>query len=166
MSTVIEKVTTDNELHEVAEIAEKIWHECFVGIISLGQIDYMVEKFQSYNAMREQIKVQGYTYLAVREDGELCGYIAFKPEKDDRLFLSKLYLRSDMRGKGVGTKMLERVFDEARTLGRKRVYLTVNKHNDRAIVVYMKTGFETVDEVVTDIGNGFVMDDYIFEYSL
>lgn len=166
MSTVIEKVTTDNELHEVAELAEKIWHECFVGIISLGQIDYMVEKFQSYNAMREQIKVQGYTYLAVREDGELCGYIAIKPEKDDRLFLSKLYLRSDMRGKGVGTKMLERVFDEARTLGRKRVYLTVNKHNDRAIAVYMKTGFETVDEVVTDIGNGFVMDDYIFEYSL
>ena len=166
MSTAIEKVTTDSELREAAELADKIWHECFVDIISLGQIDYMVEKFQSYEAMQSQIKEQGYCYLAVRDKGELCGYIAVKPEKDDRFFLSKLYLRSDKRGRGIGSEMLERVFEEARASGKKRVYLTVNKHNDRAIAVYKKTGFEIVDEVVTDIGQGYVMDDYIFEYVL
>lgn len=166
MSITIEKVTTDSELREIAELADKIWHECFVGIISLGQIDYMVERFQSYNAMQAQVSSQGYTYLAVCEDGELCGYIAVKPEIDDRFFLSKLYLRSDKRGRGIGAEMLERVFEEGRALGKKRVYLTVNKHNDRAIAVYKKTGFEIVDEVVTDIGNGYVMDDYIFEYVL
>lgn len=166
MSTAIEKVTSDSELREVAELADKIWHECFTDIISLGQIDYMVEKFQSYKAMKEQTGSHDYVYLAVRENGELCGYIAIKPEKDDRLFLSKLYLRSDMRGKGIGSEMLERVFGEARKYGKKRVYLTVNKHNDRAIAVYKKTGFEIADETVTDIGNGYVMDDYIFEYKL
>ena len=166
MSINIEKVTTDSELREIAELADKIWHECFVGIISLGQIDYMVERFQSYNAMQAQVSSQGYTYLAVCEDGELCGYIAVKPEIDDRFFLSKLYLRSDKRGRGIGAEMLERVFEEGRALGKKRVYLTVNKHNDRAIAVYKKTGFEIADEVVTDIGNGYVMDDYIFEYVL
>jgi ribosomal protein S18 acetylase RimI-like enzyme len=166
MSITIEKVTTDIELREVAELAEKIWHECFVGIISLGQIDYMVEKFQSYEAMQSQINEQGYYYLAVREDGELCGYIGMKPESGDRLFLSKLYLRSDKRGRGIGAEMLERVFEEGRACGKKRVYLTVNKHNDRAIAVYKKTGFEIVDEVVTDIGQDYVMDDYIFEYVL
>ncbi len=166
MSTAIEKVTTDSELREVAELADKIWHECFVGMISYGQIDYMVEKFQSYEAMQSQIKEQGYYYLAVREDGELCGYIGLKPESGDRFFLSKLYLRSDKRGRGIGAEMLERVFAEGRALGKKRVYLTVNKHNDRAIAVYKKTGFEIIDEVVTDIGNGYVMDDYIFEYVL
>ena len=88
MNIIIEKVTTDSELREVAELAEKIWHECFVGIISLGQIDYMVEKFQSYEAMQAQISSQDYTYLAVRDNGELCGYIAIKPESGDRLFLS------------------------------------------------------------------------------
>ena len=166
MSITIEKVTTDSELREAAELADKIWHECFVGIISLGQIDYMVEKFQSYGTMLSQINEQGYYYLAVRDNGELCGYIAIKPESGDRLFLSKLYLRSDKRGRGIGAEMLERVFEEGRALGKERVYLTVNKHNDRAIAVYKKTGFEIVDEAVTDIGNGYVMDDYIFEYVL
>ena len=166
MAVTIKKVNSDTELKAVAELADVIWHECFTDIISVGQIDYMVEKFQSYNAMTRQIIEQDYSYFAVRENDELCGYIGIKPEKGDRLFLSKLYLRSDMRGKGIGSEMLERVFAEAREEGKKRVYLTVNKHNDRAIAVYKKTGFEITDEAVTDIGSGYVMDDYIFEYKL
>ncbi|MCR4794299.1 MAG: GNAT family N-acetyltransferase [Ruminococcus sp.] len=166
MRITIEKVTTGSELREVAELADKIWHECFVGIISTGQIDYMVEKFQSYEAMTKQTAEQGYSYFAVREDDELCGYFAVKPEEDERFFLSKLYLRSDKRGRGIASMMLKRVFEEARSCEKKKVYLTVNKHNDHAIEVYKKTGFVIAAEAVTDIGNGFVMDDYIFEYVL
>lgn len=166
MSIEIAKVKYFPELREVAELAEKIWHECFVDIISEGQINYMVEKFQSLDAMTDQMENQGYTYFAVREDGELCGYIGVKPESDDRYFLSKLYLRKDKRGKGTASLMLKRVFEEARLQGKKRVYLTVNKHNDQAVAVYKKTGFFISDTAVTDIGNGYVMDDFIMEYKL
>lgn len=166
MSIEITKVKYLPELREVAELAEKIWNECFVGIISQGQIDYMVEKFQSLDAMIGQIENQSYTYLAVRENGELCGYIGVKPEDSDRFFLSKLYLRQDKRGRGIASAMLKRVFEEAQKAGKKSVYLTVNKHNSHAIAVYEKTGFKVVDTAVTDIGNGYVMDDYIFEYFL
>ena len=154
MGVKISEVKTEEELSLVAELAEKIWHECFIGIISEEQIDYMVEKFQSYNAMKDQVANQDYHYLAVRDDDDICGYIAVKPEKDERFFLSKLYLRKDKRGKGIASKMLERVFEEAK------------KHNDHAVKVYEKTGFQTVECVVTDIGNGFVMDDFVMEYKL
>ena len=166
MSVEIKKVKYLPELRSVAELADKIWHECFVGIISAGQIDYMVEKFQSLDAMIRQVEEQGYTYLAVYDGDDLCGYIAVKHEQDDRFFLSKLYLRADKRGQGIASAMLARVFDEARAAGKSSVYLTVNKHNDRAIAVYKKTGFVVTDEVVTDIGSGYVMDDYIFTYTL
>ena len=166
MAVTINRVSDSAELKELAVLADSIWHECFVDIISEGQIDYMVGKFQSYEAMTGQISEQDYSYYAVREDGELCGYIGMKPEKDERFFLSKLYLRSDKRGKGIASQMLEKVFEEARACGKKQVYLTVNKHNDHAIAVYKKIGFKVIDEVVTDIGNGYVMDDYIFGYDL
>ena len=166
MAVTIKKVSSDTELKEVAVLADEIWHECFVDIISLGQIDYMVEKFQSYKAMTKQIIDQDYSYYAVREDEELCGYLAVKPEKDNRFFLSKLYLRKYKRGRGIASMMLKKVFEEAKNSGKNRVYLTVNKHNDHAIEVYKKTGFVVADEAVTDIGNGYVMDDYIFEYIL
>ena len=162
----IKKVKYLPELRRVAELADEIWHECFVDIISAGQIDYMVEKYQSLDAMIRQVEEQSYTYLAVYDGDDLCGYIAVKPEQDDRFFLSKLYLRADKRGQGIASAMLARVFDEARAAGKSSVYLTVNKHNDRAIAVYKKTGFVITDEVVTDIGSGYVMDDYIFTYTL
>ncbi|MBR4626725.1 MAG: GNAT family N-acetyltransferase [Ruminococcus sp.] len=166
MAVEIKKVKYLPELRKVAELAEEIWHECFPGIITEAQIDYMVDKFQSLDAMCRQIEEQGYTYLSVYDDGELCGYTGVKPEPDERFFLSKLYLRADKRGQGIASEMLERVFDEARKAGKTSVYLTVNRHNDRAIGVYRHEGFEVTDTVVTDIGNGFVMDDYVMARKL
>ena len=166
MAVTIEKITVDEELREVSVLAEKIWHECFVGIISEAQIDYMVGKFQSYNAMKEQISDQGYSYYAVRDNGDLCGYIGMKPEEGSRFFLSKLYLRKDKRNKGIASQMLEKVISEAKAAGKSSVYLTVNKHNRHAIDVYIKKGFRMISDAVTDIGGGFVMDDYIMEYYL
>ncbi len=166
MSLVIEKVQNDAELKSVAELACGIWHECFAGIISAEQIDYMVDRFQSYEAMKRQISEQDYTYFSVYDDDELSGYFAVKPESDDRYFLSKLYLKKEKRGRGIASEMLRKVFSEAASHGKKRVYLTVNKRNEHAIAVYRKTGFVVIDEPVSDIGNGFVMDDYVMEYKL
>lgn len=163
MSVEIKKVKYYPELREIAALADIIWHECYGELLGQGQVDYMVEKFQSVDAMTEQIEKQGYTYLSVCDDEELCGYIGIKPEADDRLFLSKLYLRNDKRGRGTASAMLNYVFEEARKIGKKRVYLTVNKHNSHAIDVYKKTGFVVADTAVTDIGGGYVMDDYIME---
>ena len=166
MSIEIKKVKYYPELREIAVLADEIWHECYVELLGQGQVDYMVEKFQSLDAMTEQIENQGYTYISVREDGELCGYIGIKPEDDDRLFLSKFYLHKEYRGRGIATAMMNYIFDEARKIGKKRVYLTVNKHNDHAIEVYKKIGFVVVDTAVTDIGGGYVMDDFIMEYQI
>jgi len=47
--------------------------------------------------------------------------------------------------------------------GKDYVFLTVNKNNRPAIRAYEKNGFAITDSVVTDIGQGFVMDDYIMK---
>ena len=50
--------------------------------------------------------------------------------------------------------------------GFEAMYLTVNKYNELGIRAYEGTGFETIDSVETDIGGGFIMDDYIMELKL
>ena len=50
--------------------------------------------------------------------------------------------------------------------GKSCIYLTVNKYNSGSIEVYKKLGFTVADQVVTDIGGGYVMDDYIMEKAL
>ena len=78
-------------IKEFAKLASEIWHEYWTVLLSPEQIDYMVEKFQSENAVTRQIEQENYTYFYILENGEKAGYIGLS-EKNDYLFLSKLYL--------------------------------------------------------------------------
>ncbi|MDE6598748.1 MAG: GNAT family N-acetyltransferase, partial [Oscillospiraceae bacterium] len=66
-------------------------------------------------------------------------------------------------GKGYATEVFEFLKRYCRENGLHAVWRTVNKHNKTAISVYEKRGFRKIGEGVTDIGNGFVMDDYYFQ---
>ena len=48
---------------------------------------------------------------------------------------------------------------------QKAIFLNVNKYNN-AIHFYMKQGFTKVKDEVIDIGNGYVMDDYVMEVAI
>lgn len=150
----------ENEINELAELASEIWHEYWPCILTAEQIDYMVEKFQSKKAIKEQIKNENYTYYFIKVDNEIAGYVGVS-DKKDYLFLSKLYIRKEFRHQGFGRL----AFNEIKNLGFKKIRLTVNKYNKNTINAYLKYGFKTIDSVVSDIGCGFVMDDYIMEYN-
>lgn len=150
----------ENEINELAELASEIWHEYWPCILTAEQIDYMVEKFQSKKAIKEQIKNENYTYYFIKVDNEIVGYVGVS-DKKDYLFLSKLYIRKEFRHQGLGRL----AFNEIKNLGFKKIRLTVNKYNKNTINAYLKYGFKTIDSVVSDIGCGFVMDDYIMEYN-
>ena len=150
---------------QLAAFASELWHDAYDSLIGGEQVDYMMRTIQSEEAIRRQIERENYIYFFLFFEGARAGYCALKPEKE-RLFLSKLYLSEKFRGRGLGQRALGEVADCARRLGLKSVYLTVNKGNARAIRAYEKFGFVRADSAVTDIGDGFVMDDYIYEYVL
>lgn len=153
---------TDDQLRRIAAIADEIWHEYFPCLLSGEQIDHMVKKFCSFEAEKENISREGYSYYFIKAGGRDVGYTAVKPD-GDRLFLSKLYLFKAERGKHYASGAVAEIKEIARSMGLSAVWLTVNKHNDIAIRAYRGLGFELIGEGVTDIGNGFVMDDYYFE---
>lgn len=163
MQLTYERVT-EQTIDTLAALANEIWHEYFPIILSGEQIDYMVEKFQSAPAMRQQL-AEGYQYYLVHAGEEMIGYIGVHPE-DSLLFLSKLYLKKQYRGHGYGRKMLDFVVALARELNKSGVYLTVNRFNEHSIAVYHAAGFETVRTQVADIGNGYVMDDYVMQLAV
>ncbi len=156
------KIDTNEKLKIFAKMANEIWHEYFPFLLSPEQIDYMVKKFQSYEVVKSQI-AEGYNYYFIEKDGLICGYIGFKIEKE-YVFLSKLYVKKEYRNSGLGKAALQFLIKTTQRLGLNRIVLTVNKYNESTIAAYKKWGLSTIDSTVTDIGNGFVMDDYIMEY--
>lgn len=155
----IKLAVTDEDIREIALLANVIWHEYFVSLLSEEQIDYMVEKFQSYEALKNAVERDGYKYYMAYNGDDLCGYLGFHDEGDGTVFISKIYVRKDMRRQGIAGKMLDRL--KADYPDARKWYLTVNKYNEGSIAVYKKRGFKTEQDIVTDIGNGFVMDDYV-----
>jgi len=163
MDINLEKVS-ESQIFELCEFAKEIWTEHYLPIIGQKQIDYMLDKFQSERAVKNQIN-DGYLYYFIKADSEKCGYIALHPENDS-LFLSKFYIHKSFRGNGIGKRTFDFVKDLAGQFNLSKIKLTVNKYNSDSVSIYEKLGMKNVDSVVSDIGNGFVMDDYIFEYSL
>ena len=99
-------------------------------------------------------------------EDKLVGYAACK-NAEDYLFLSKMYVHKDYRGRGISRCFLDEMINLAHNEYEvDKIRLTVNKNNAGSIAAYKKMGFDIVDSVVNDIGNGFVMDDYIMEKML
>ena len=131
----------------------------------MEQIDYMVEIFQSEAAIKKQIDFENYNYYFIKNDDETAGYFGIS-FKEDYLFLSKLYIKKDYRHKGIGKEAFLKIIDIAKEKKYKKIRLTVNKNNKNTINAYLKYGLKIAYEDITDIGHGFVMDDYIMDYAL
>ena len=109
-NVMFQRAADDSDLAAIAGLADEIWHQHFQTILSPEQIDYMVEKFQSYPALKSQVEEEGYEYYQTLVDGTLAGYIGIHPETD-ALFLSKLYLHKDYRGRHIATQAFHFLID-------------------------------------------------------
>lgn len=147
-------------IKEVCQLAEEIWKEHFISIIGEGQVKYMLEKFQSFDSIRNNIEKDGYRYFIMSAGNDNIGYTSIHSEKE-AIFLSKLYIRKDMRGKGISRKAVDFIKNICRQEKLDSIWLTVNRNNADTINIYKRLGFEIEKTQVTDIGGGYVMDDYV-----
>jgi ribosomal protein S18 acetylase RimI-like enzyme len=155
------RATTAHDIDAIAALAREIWTEHFAPIIGKAQVDHMLDRMQSAPAIEHQMREQGYQYYLAVDEGEHAGYFALVCDpKDDSMQLSKLYLKRSRRGRGLGRAMLAFVEDECASRGIRELWLTVNKNNSASIAFYRRAGFAVVEPMATDIGHGFVMDDY------
>jgi len=152
----------------ISLIAREVWKEHFVPIIGDDQVEYMLTKFQSASQIYKDIKENGYIYFVAnnKENDELIGYSAVVPQ-DDYLLFSKVYVHKNYRGLGI----LRSFLNEAIALCRYeysfgKIRLAVNKSNNNAVTIYKHMGFATIDSVDTDIGDGFIVANYIMELIL
>ncbi|MDR2773100.1 MAG: GNAT family N-acetyltransferase [Elusimicrobiota bacterium] len=156
----IVEVCLPEAIKTVEQIAKEVWREHYLPIISDKQIDYMLENFQSFEAISKQIKDENYKYFLMRAEVDFYdGYFAIVA-KDDGLFLSKLYVCRTARKKQYAKKSLEFMKAAAEKLNLGNIYLTVNRQNESSIEVYKRLGFEIKETVDLDIGGGYQMNDY------
>jgi RimJ/RimL family protein N-acetyltransferase len=149
------------DFEEIVQMSNIIWRKHYISIIGSAQTEYMLDKFLSVEALKDQVK-DGFQYFIINYNQQAVGYLCIRKE-NEALFLSKIYVYEEFRGKKIGTSGMLFVDEQAKKLKCKKVYLTVNRNNSNSIKVYEKIGYKNVGTLVKDIGNGFVMDDYKME---
>ncbi|MGC1204048.1 MAG: GNAT family N-acetyltransferase [Flavobacteriaceae bacterium] len=143
----------------ISKLAHTIWHEHYITIISIEQIEYMLEKYNSVKSIEKSAK-EGILFFYMTFDDVPVGYIAIEKETDF-IYISKLYVLKSYRGKKIAKTAL--LFAESLALEEdiSTMKLHVNKYNKNSISAYEKMGFVNTESSITDIGKGFVMDDYL-----
>lgn len=158
------KEATPDEVPLIREMARRVWPETFKDILSAEQIHYMLEWMYGDQQLHTEITQQHIHYDLMLLDNETAGYMAYGPGKDHAdLKLHKLYIMPEFQHRGLGRLAFDRVMALAASKKKAFIILQVNRNNSQAVSAYRKYGFRVRTEAVTDIGNGFVMDDYLLE---
>ncbi|MDR3244583.1 MAG: GNAT family N-acetyltransferase [Elusimicrobiota bacterium] len=155
------KVKTKEQIKIVVNLADTIWRQHYSSLLSKEQIDYMLENFQSYDAITNQISRENYQYFLIETAQTFQGFFAIIPKlKEKELFLSKIYIKKEAQGKGYGRQAVSFMISIAKKEELKNITLTVNRGNTNSICAYEKIGFKIIQEMDAQIGEGFVMNDY------
>jgi ribosomal protein S18 acetylase RimI-like enzyme len=155
---------TEADFKTLAQLGEKIWRAHYAKIISMAQIMYMLSGRYTPDNLRSYLNADDRWLNLLRLGETAVGYCSYSiTDAPSEMKLEQLYLLEECRGKGLGFLMLNHVEVQARKLGLKILMLQVNKLNVDSIAFYKKAGFTVREEAAFDIGNGYVMDDYVME---
>ncbi|MBA3683554.1 MAG: GNAT family N-acetyltransferase [Bacteroidetes bacterium] len=157
-SSILLKAVSVTEIKKVAELAKVIWAKHYPSIIGQEQVDYMLQNMYNHESLLQQIQEKAQQFYFIISNNETIGFISVTNEKNDCWMLNKFYVLEEKAGKGTGTKVLEEII---KVIQPKKIRLTVNRKNYKSINFYFKNGFKIDSLAVFDIGNGFVMDDFI-----
>lgn len=154
------RFATPEDFGIVQQLATTIWNDHYPSIISQGQIDYMLARDYSVEALTMAHHAGTLCWLAEFREKPI-GFATSYLESISRAKLAKLYLDVEAHGRGFGQVLLQSVISHMATLGASTLALNVNKRNAKAIRAYERAGFYWEASIIEDIGGGYVVDDFV-----
>jgi GNAT superfamily N-acetyltransferase len=163
---IIEK-NTDTYFTDIRAIAKEVWPITYGTILSETQFDYMMDMMYSVESLQMQSEIKKHHFILAKEDKKTVGFASYEYnyEKTSKTKIHKIYILSTEQGKGIGKMLIDFIETEAKKHHQESLILNVNKYNV-AQEFYKKLEFNIDHEVIIDIGNGYVMDDYVMQKTI
>lgn len=99
MKTEMSPARSSEDCSVIANLAREIWRQHFTPIIGSGQVEYMVAKFQSSDAVAAQIE-SGWEYYLAKVNDDAAGYAGLVPEHDrKKVMLTKSTSKNPAAGR-------------------------------------------------------------------
>ena len=89
-------------------------------------------------------------YFILEDEGQLVGCGGFAPVSDKIAELQKLYVTKNSRGKGYSSRLIKRIFQEARLAGYEQLYLETTTELATAVAVYQHYDFTSLQQPLSN----------------
>jgi ribosomal protein S18 acetylase RimI-like enzyme len=148
----------------IRDLAEVIWPPTFKEILSQNQLRYMLDWMYAPETLKLQI-AGGHEFYII-EDPKPVGFICIELNHPDQgvLKIHKLYVLPQSQGKGYGKKLVEKAIFRYNEENLHTLTLNVNRFNP-AVAFYKRLGFTIERTEDIDIGNGYLMEDFVMNYT-
>lgn len=150
----------------IQKLAHEIWPPTFEKILSAPQISYMLEMMYSLPNLEKQHQ-KGHHFILLKEDELYLGFASYELnyEQSAKTKIHKIYVLPQKQGKGLGKTLLDFIAQIALENQNDTLTLNVNRFNG-AVNFYERIGFKKTATEDIDIGNGFLMEDFVMEKPL
>lgn len=156
----IEKVDA-SAIPLIRRMALDVWPLTYQDILTTEQVEYMMELIYSTSSLQKQID-KGHQFIIAYDETIPVAFASYSVRENDATIvkLQKIYILPNQQGKGLGKLLVDYVKHDIQPL--TTLELNVNRHN-KALSFYEKMGFKIIREEDIDIGNGFLMNDYVMQ---
>ncbi|HCQ12115.1 GNAT family N-acetyltransferase [Flavobacterium sp.] len=157
-------IAQKSQLFIIKELAYTIWPVAYGEILSQEQLDYMLDLIYTIESLEKQVD-NNHVFLLVEDDNQFVGFASHELnfENSNKTKIQKLYVLPEIQGKGIGKHLINYIKQIAIDNKNSGLILNVNRFN-KSKEFYLKYGFEITKEIKIDIGNNYIMDDYIMEF--
>ncbi|SHG26229.1 GNAT family N-acetyltransferase [Flavobacterium defluvii] len=151
-----------SDIKTIQKITNITWPITYGEILTKEQLDYMLALFYSDEALTKQIENKEQLFYLISDSESTIGFIGIEHNYNNEAVtkIHKIYLLPETQGKGYGKTVFESIEKMALENNSKNLLLNVNRFNT-ALNFYKKLGFEIKETVDIEIGNGYLMEDYV-----
>jgi diamine N-acetyltransferase len=143
----------------IRQLAHVIWEQHYPDIIGRQQVDYMLNLMYSEAALAAQMQ-EGQRFYLVMVNDSPEGFVSYSI-KDGGGFIHKFYINQQLSGKGIGSQAFDLLLEAEKPA---TIRLTVNRQNYKSVNFYFKKGFVIEKVADFDIGEGYVMNDFVMRW--
>lgn len=160
-------IATPDQLSIVKDLAYTIWPTAYGEILSKKQLNFMLDKFYHLDWLKNQMFNHNQVFLLIEENKGYLGFCAYELNcgNSNNTKLHKLYVLPQTQGKGIGKALLSEVEKIALENHNDGVFLNVNRYN-KAQEFYKHQGYIISETIDIEIGNGYLMEDFVMKKSL
>ena len=107
----------------------------------------------TYEQLEHSLKLENVICYVAKNDDKVLGFVLLEETPYDFDIL-EIVVDENLRGRGIGTMLLKRVFDYAKLTHKEKATLEVASDNMPAISLYEKAGFSQIAERKNYYKNG------------